>query len=154
VAVINYLYPHTDVLSNSELLGAVGIEMAAELKLVEPSQNVTLIQSRDKLLSSEPLPDDFKDRTALVLQEQGVKVILGHRVTKQEEVDLKDGNPHFKLTMSDGSEILAGHVIWAISKSIPSTTFLPEETLNSEGYVKINSKCATSQPCYISNTPD
>lgn len=114
--------------------------MAAELKLVEPTQKVTLIQSQDKLLSSEPLPDEFKDRTALVLQEQGVEVILGHRVLEQEEVGPNDGNTHFKLTMSDGSEIMAGHVIWAMSKSAPSTTFLPAITLNDGGYVKINSK--------------
>lgn len=114
--------------------------MAAELKLVEPTQKVTLIQSRDKLLSSEPLPGEFKDRTVLVLEEQGVEVILGHRVLKQEQVELNDGNTHFKLTMSDGSEIMADHVIWAISKSVPSTTFLPATTLNDEGNVKINSK--------------
>jgi thioredoxin reductase len=114
--------------------------MAAELKLVEPNLAVTLVHSRDKLLSSEPLPDEFKDRSALVLQEQGVKLILGHRVMKQAKVDLDDGTSHFKLTMSDGSEMLASHVIWAISKSIPSTTFLPEHTLNEEGYVKINGR--------------
>lgn len=114
--------------------------MAAELKLVDPSKKVTLIQSREKLLSSEPLPDDFKDKVAQVVKEQGVELILGHRVTKQETVELGDGNTHYKLTMSDGSEIQTGHVIWALSQSVPTTSFLPQNTLNEDGFVKIDAK--------------
>jgi NADH dehydrogenase FAD-containing subunit len=39
--------------------GAVGVEIA-ELKMTAPDLKVLLIHSRSKLLSSEPLPDDFK----------------------------------------------------------------------------------------------
>ena len=61
--------------------------MAAELKVVEPSQKVTLIHLRDKLLSSEPLPDEFKDRTLSVLREAGVEVMLNDRVIEIEPVE-------------------------------------------------------------------
>jgi len=39
--------------------GAVGVEIATELKVVMPDLKVTLVHSRNRLLSSEPLPDEF-----------------------------------------------------------------------------------------------
>jgi len=99
--------------------------MAAELKVIEPSQKVTLIHSRDKLLSSEPLPDEFKDRTLSLLEETGVEVILNDRVMEITPVETSDGAPLYSLTLKDGSKMMTSHVIKAISHSIPSTTFLP-----------------------------
>ncbi|RDW78292.1 FAD protein [Coleophoma crateriformis] len=117
--------------------GAVGIEMASELKLCQPKQTVTLIHSRERLLSSEPLPDEFKDRSLIALEESGVKVILGLRVTDSEPVETADGSPLLKLTLSNGSQINAGHVIKAISKSVPTSTYLDESLLDTDGYVKV-----------------
>lgn len=112
--------------------------MAAELKLVMPTQKVTLIHSREKILSSEPLPDSFKDESLLVLRETGVNVILGHRVVDQTPVNTDDGSPLTKLTLADGTQILAGHVISAISRSTSSASYLPEGTLDNDGFVKIS----------------
>lgn len=111
--------------------------MAAELKLVEPSLNVKLIHSRERLLSSEPLPDAFKDRTASVVREGGVDLILGLRVNEITPVNKEDEKPLYNLKLSDGSEILAGHVISAISHGVPSTRFLPAGSLDKDGYVNI-----------------
>jgi thioredoxin reductase len=108
--------------------------MAAELKAVEPSQMVTLVHSRDKLLSSEPLPDDLKDGTLSLLQEGGVSVIIGQRVA-----DIVSSGPTSTLTLSNGTKLTAGHVISAVSTPVPSTAYLPTETLDSDGYVKISS---------------
>lgn len=112
--------------------------MAAELKLVEPSLEVKLIHSRERLLSSEPLPDEFKDRTASVLHEGGVDLILGHRVNEITPINKENERPLFDLKLSDGTSLKAGHVISAISHGIPSTNFLPKESLNEEGYVNIS----------------
>ncbi|KAI1622670.1 pyridine nucleotide-disulfide oxidoreductase AMID-like protein [Exophiala viscosa] len=117
--------------------GAVGIEMAAELKMVLPSQKVTLIHSRDKLCSSEPLPDEFKDRCLLTLREGGVETIMGQRVTETKTSQSPDGETTWELTLADGSRIRASHVIYAISRSVPSTTYLPASALDEEGYVKV-----------------
>lgn len=133
VSHLSLMGSRTNLLST----GAVGVEMAAELKVVEPTLSVKLIHSREKLLSSEPLPDDFKDRTAAVLKEGGVELILGNRVNEITPVNKDDEKPLFNLKLSDGSEILAGHVIPAISHGVPSTTFLPPTSLTSEGYVHI-----------------
>jgi len=114
--------------------GAVGIEMAAELKAVEPNVKVTLIHSRDRLLSSEPLPDDFKDETLSLLRSVDVEVITGKRVKSQA---VNEDNTTTTLTLSDKSSLTASCVINAISRSVPTTTYLPQVALDSEGYVKV-----------------
>ncbi|KAG9762922.1 FAD/NAD(P)-binding domain-containing protein, partial [Aureobasidium melanogenum] len=118
--------------------GAVGIEMASEIKVVEPWQQVTLVHSRDNLLSAEPLPDDFKERSLEVLQEAGVKVVLGQRVIDSTAVQAEDGSKAWRLTLSGGQQIAAGHVITAISRSTPTSTYLPSTALDKDGYVKID----------------
>lgn len=109
--------------------------MAAELKLVEPSQKVILIHSREKLLSSEPLPDDFKDETLALLRSVGVEVITGQRVQKISE---PDSNNTITLTLSNDTTLTTGHVINAVSRSIPTTSYLPPETLDPDGHVLIS----------------
>ncbi|KAH7370189.1 hypothetical protein BKA65DRAFT_602676 [Rhexocercosporidium sp. MPI-PUGE-AT-0058] len=118
--------------------GAVGVEMAAEIKMVSPKQKVTLIHSRDKLLSSEPLPDEFKDRSAEVLRESGVELIVRERVTENIEVESTDGSPRYRVTLSSGKQIFAGKVIFAVSNSVPTTTFMPKSTLDADRFVKIH----------------
>lgn len=110
--------------------------MAAELKLVEPNVKVTLIHSRDRLLSNEPLCDEMKDRALELLRESGVEVIMGQRV-KETKTELRDGVNKKEIELSDGRKLLASEVIVALSKSVPSTTFLPKSTLDEEGYVRI-----------------
>jgi NADH dehydrogenase FAD-containing subunit len=114
--------------------------MAAEIKVVEPTQKVTLIHSREKLLSSEPLPDDCKDQALEALKESGVEVIMGQRVKETTPLESEDGTSRFELTLSNGSRVIASHVISALSKSVPTSTYLPKETLDEEGLVKITSK--------------
>ncbi|KAE9972935.1 hypothetical protein BLS_003815 [Venturia inaequalis] len=118
--------------------GAVGIEMATELKTVSPNLDVTLIHSRDRLLSAEPLPEEFKDKTLDLVRESGVKVILGHRVLETKKFEDRPGPPLWKLTLSDGTIMHAGHVISAISRSIPTSSYLPQAAVDSEGQVLVS----------------
>ncbi|KAI4848528.1 FAD/NAD(P)-binding domain-containing protein [Aureobasidium sp. EXF-8845] len=118
--------------------GAVGIEMASEIKLIEPWQKVTLIHSRDRLLSAEPLPDEFKERSLELLKETGVEVIMGQRVIDTTAVQSVDGSTSWKLILSGGQQLKAGHVITAISRSTPTSGYLPSATLDKDGYVKID----------------
>ncbi|TLD39663.1 pyridine nucleotide-disulfide oxidoreductase AMID-like [Venturia nashicola] len=85
--------------------GAVGIEMATELKTVSADLDVTLIHSRSKLLSAEPLPDEFKDKTLDLVRESGVKVILDHRVLETTKLEDTPGKPLWKLKLNDGTSI-------------------------------------------------
>lgn len=125
--------------------GAVGVEMAAELKVVQPSSKVTLIQSRDALLSAEPLPDEFKKASLDALRETGVEVILGRgRVVETTTITGDDGSSIQKLTLKDGSHVFANHVINAVSQQVPCTSYFPPSVLDEEGFVKINNKYAHS----------
>ncbi|KAL5359949.1 hypothetical protein BJX96DRAFT_174834 [Aspergillus floccosus] len=117
--------------------GAVGVEIAAEVKVLYPSQKVTLVHSRDRLLSAEPLPEDFKERVASVLQEEGVEVVLGKRVMETVLVESEESRQTWQITLADKTRMQAGHVINAISKSIPTTSYLPQNVLDTDGYVLI-----------------
>jgi NADH dehydrogenase FAD-containing subunit len=114
--------------------------MAAELKLVHPCKSVMLIHSHAKLLSAEPLPDDLKDKTLELLEEGGVEVLLGQRVTSAKEIKSGNGSKVYKVALGDGTELSASHVIWAISKAVPTTTYLPPSALDSNQLVKIDAK--------------
>lgn len=122
--------------------GAVGIEMAAELKHVQPNLAVTLVHSRDKLLSAEPLPDETKDRALELVKEAGVELLMEHRLAGTEEVQADDGQGGkcLRLRFTNGHEMLASEVIMAVSKSVPATAFLPSEAVDEEGYVKIHAR--------------
>lgn len=114
--------------------------MAAELKIHDPQQKVTLIHSRNRLLSSEPLPDDFADRAHTILRELGVEVILGQRVVDTTAVDTTEKRRAWRLTLGDGQQLITGHVLSAISRCIPTSTYLSSGALDSEGYIKVHPK--------------
>jgi NADH dehydrogenase FAD-containing subunit len=122
--------------------------MAAEIKVVQPSQKVTLIHSRPKLLSSEPLPEDFKDRTLQAVHEAGVETIMSQRVMDITS-NSANGSNSFDVTLSSGLHIKAGIVISAISKSIPTTQYLPREALDKDGYVRITSRLVPSLHTFV-----
>lgn len=117
--------------------GAVGIEMAAELKLVKPDVKVTLVHSRNKLLSSEGLGDECKDKALQLLLEAGVETLMEHRLASSKKLETTDGSTKYEVEFTNGTKILASEVIMAISRSEPTTTYLPSSALNDEGYVKI-----------------
>ena len=112
--------------------------MATELKLVQPERTVVLIHSRSQLLSSEPFPDEVKDYALSLTHEAGVQTIMGVRVTRVlENQGSVPGSTQFKLSLSDGRQLTAGFVINAVSKFVPTSSYLPVNVLDEEGYVKI-----------------
>ncbi|TRX91807.1 hypothetical protein FHL15_007360 [Xylaria flabelliformis] len=117
--------------------GAVGIEMAAELKLTKPSVQVTLAHSRDKLLSAEPLPDMVKDCALELAEQSGVEVLLNHRLASSIPIKNSDGSLLYEVEFTNGHKMVASEVITAISNSIPSSSFLPRDALDSDGYVNV-----------------
>ncbi|KAK1639438.1 hypothetical protein BDP81DRAFT_420991 [Colletotrichum phormii] len=119
--------------------GAVGIEMAAELKLVEPDSKVTLVHSRDKLLSSEGLSDECKDKALELTKEAGVNVLLNHRVKETRKLEpLANGRARHEIEFTNGDKLVASEVVMAISRSVPSTDYFPAAAKDEEGYVKIH----------------
>ncbi|KAK8022072.1 hypothetical protein PG993_012839 [Apiospora rasikravindrae] len=113
--------------------GAVGIEMAAELKMVAPDVRVTLAHSRAKLLSAEPLPDEVKDRALELVHEAGVETLMGHRLLSA--LPLKpEGESGYEVEFTNGHKMTASVVVEAISRSVPSTEYLPKAALAEGGW--------------------
>ncbi|KAI2785522.1 FAD/NAD(P)-binding domain-containing protein [Daldinia loculata] len=134
---------HIDAVTNSTAPvlivggGAVGIEMAAELKEVQPIVKVSLAHSRAKLLSAEPLPDNVKDCALDLTEQAGVDVLLNHRLKSKTPIKNENGTEVFEVEFENGHKMIASQVIMAISRSIPSTTYLPEDSLSEDRYVNI-----------------
>lgn len=111
--------------------------MAAELKVVRPELSVTLAHSRDKVLSAEPLPDKVKDCVYDAILRTGVDVLLNHRLKSQTPAKTESGADVYDVEFENGHKMKANAVIFAVSKPIPTSTYLPAETLNDEGYVNV-----------------
>jgi hypothetical protein len=45
----------------------------------------------------------------------------------------------WRLTLSDGQQLTTGHVLSAVSRSIPTSTYLSPDVLTDDGYVKVHS---------------
>lgn len=118
--------------------GAVGIEMAAELKTVQPNVKVTLAHSRAKLLSAEPLPEQVQDCALELTRASGVECLLEHRLTRSTPIKNAAGQDAYEVEFENGHKMTASVVIMAISKSVPSTDFLPKEALSEEGLVNVS----------------
>lgn len=119
--------------------GAVGVEIASELKQVNPKVRVTLVHSRYKVLSSEPVPDEYRDCTLDLLQESGVETVLGCRV----QDTMTTQNNRKIITLTGGKILTASHVICAISRFSASAPYLPTTTADEHGYIKINPEYVT-----------
>jgi NADH dehydrogenase FAD-containing subunit len=123
---------------NQSCAGAVGIEIAAEIKMLRPQTKVTLVHSRQQLLSSEQLPDEFKAKTLELLTESNVELVMGARL--QDTLLADDSTAaKFLLKLSDGQELYADHVINAVSRFTPTSSYLPKEACDPEGYIRITS---------------
>ncbi|EXL73124.1 hypothetical protein FOPG_11469 [Fusarium oxysporum f. sp. conglutinans race 2 54008] len=130
--------------------GAVGVEIAAKLKMRIPKLTVTLAHSRDTLLSSEPIPDEAKGKILELLRDTGVRVLMNYRLSQIADEQTSDGLHAFRLEFNNGMQMVASKVIHAISKSVPSTEYLPASALDSNGYVEVlpNLNLAPGTPNY------
>ncbi|OAL54994.1 FAD/NAD(P)-binding domain-containing protein [Pyrenochaeta sp. DS3sAY3a] len=107
--------------------GAVGVEFSGEIKNYYPQIDVTLVHSRAEVLSSEPLPADVKERAKILLEEEGVNLVLGSRASITEVP-----NGQFSVKLANGDTITADFVIDSTKKGIPTTDVLPAECLNED----------------------
>ncbi|POM68064.1 Pyridine nucleotide-disulfide oxidoreductase, partial [Phytophthora palmivora] len=82
--------------------GAVGCEVAAEIKAKYPTTSVTIVDANSKLIASNNLRDKFYVKLNESLEKLGVKVILGERLTER-----LSGNGFEKRTLrtDKGTEI-------------------------------------------------
>lgn len=123
--------------------GAVGVEFAGKIQTHYAGTPVTLIHSRDQLLSNEPLPEEFKLKALKLLQQEGVKVILNQRVKVEEPPD----GTHY-VRFNDGGRLHTAMVIMATASSTPASQFLPCSVLSNTGTVNVDSKYVPTSSSY------
>lgn len=105
--------------------------MSAELKSHFPQSNVTLVHSRNTLLSAEPLPDEYKEIALKLVKESGVEVILGQRVQSES----KSGSG-IELSLSGGDTISCDKVIYTAVQQGASSDFVPKDIVDGKGCIR------------------
>ncbi|KAJ2756216.1 hypothetical protein H4S06_003325 [Coemansia sp. BCRC 34490] len=121
--------------------GAVGIEMAADIKCDFEEKRVILAHSRALPLPG-PFKDEFRQQVVGILESIGVDVMLGQRVIEQVPGPSADGNvitptpttdssndedgSEYMLTLADGRKIAADCVIRCLGAELDSNLGLLE----------------------------
>ncbi|KAF4769985.1 hypothetical protein HAV15_011638 [Penicillium sp. str.  len=103
-----------------------GVEFSGKIKMHHP---------KTRLLSNEPLPDEFKSRALELLKEEGVEVILCERPTITALPDQTS-----RIETNHAKQMNAGHVFWATSQKAPSTGFLPKSLLREDGSIMVDAQ--------------
>lgn len=105
--------------------GAVGVQMALDMKEVYPGKSVTLVHSRERVMNRfhKALDGIVRKRC----EELGVQLVTGQRVVMPEQGFPTDGTPT-EVQLTDGRKIPADLVILATGQ-IPNTQLL--QTLDS-----------------------
>ncbi|KAG8159998.1 hypothetical protein KVR01_010635 [Diaporthe batatas] len=125
---VEYLRKYNQGIKNSKSViliggGAVGVQMACDLKEIYPEKEVTLVHSREHIMPvyHERLSDMIKERFA----ELGVRFVGGSRVDIPEggyPLGGQGGEP-IAVSLQDGRTLTADFVVQATGQ-VPNTQFL------------------------------
>ncbi len=101
--------------------GAVGVQMACDLKEVYPSKKITLVHSRDQVMPvyHPKLSDLIKTR----FQELGVELVTGARAAVPAGGFASDGRTPFGVQLQDGRSLEAEFAVVATGQ-VPNNQFL------------------------------
>ncbi|KAK4201720.1 hypothetical protein QBC40DRAFT_277791 [Triangularia verruculosa] len=142
---ITFLQSYQSSLSHSNSIiiiggGAVGVQMACDLREIYPSKTVTLIHSRDQLmpLYHPALSTLVKSR----FSELGVNLITGTRVILPSAGFPLTSVPRTKVNLQDGRTLTADFVITATGQT-PNNSWLTaglgEDVINPlNGFIKVH----------------
>lgn len=138
-----YLRKHASQVEASKKIviiggGAVGVQMATDIKQLFPEKEVTLVHSRDRVMSK------FHPRLHGVVQERfeelGVKTVLGRgRVKVPQEGYPTDGSV-FEAEVQDGTKVESDFAIISTGQTPQSEVLrtLAPECINESGFIRVN----------------
>lgn len=78
-----------------------------------------------------------KDCAFELAEQAGVEVLLSHRLASSTPTKSADGSLLYEVEFTNGHKMVASEVITAISNSIPSSSYLPQDALDADGYVNV-----------------
>ncbi|KAG6872840.1 hypothetical protein C0995_006010 [Termitomyces sp. Mi166 len=114
--------------------GAVGIELAGEIKDQWPGKKVTIVHG-DKLLLNPAYPDKVRRAAAASLTARGVELVLDHFINEPETREVQG------ITTASGKEIKTADLVVQTRGPRPNTAFVSEalgnSALSSLGMIRI-----------------
>eukprot|EP01117_Protostelium_nocturnum_P017187 TRINITY_DN6956_c0_g1_i1.p1 TRINITY_DN6956_c0_g1~~TRINITY_DN6956_c0_g1_i1.p1 ORF type:complete len:375 (+),score=125.85 TRINITY_DN6956_c0_g1_i1:84-1208(+) len=122
--------------------GAVGVELACEIRFLYADKKITLVHNKEKLLSPTNFKPKFYSKLAEKLERMKIEVITGDSVIPQEEGIPEDGfdrevKPRTFQTKG-GKTIQADLSFWCIGGT-PNTSYMRENfasSLTETGHLK------------------
>ncbi|KAF3764201.1 hypothetical protein M406DRAFT_98575 [Cryphonectria parasitica EP155] len=133
--------------------GAVGVQMACDLKEIYPDKEVTLVHSRDQIMPvyNEKLSEIIKDR----FKELGINFVGGSRVKVPEGGFPVGGGEPITVELQDGRALSAEFVITATGQT-PNTQWLADLPRSSEdslinpknGFIRVKPTMQFADPLY------
>jgi len=125
--------------------GAVGVELAGELKVAYPSKTVTLIHRSNTLLNNQggapPMLPAFGQGILEILQDLKVNVLLGDSIEKGNRFAKGFEEETRTIRTANGKEIETNLTFWCTGNT-PNTgmfrSFLGAERFDQFGLVKVN----------------
>ncbi|KAK9761074.1 hypothetical protein K7432_014291 [Basidiobolus ranarum] len=134
--------------------GAVGVEMAADLKCEFPEKKVTLIHSRAAPIVG-PFSQEFRDKVVEELEIMGVELVFNERVKTQEEIVTEEGEKKiYEIITEKGRRILANAVINCTGTGKPASSFLrldettEEPLLTDSRLIRVRESMQLADPAY------
>ncbi|RLN59674.1 hypothetical protein BBJ28_00014534 [Nothophytophthora sp. Chile5] len=119
--------------------GAVGIEVAGEIKAKYPKKTVTIVEGGNKLVGSNNVRDKFRTKLTSYLKRLDVKVVLGERLETR-----LTGNSFEKRTLrtDKGTEIESDIQLLCAGFSPTADLIqkLDASLVTPQGSIKVNSK--------------
>uniref|UniRef100_H3H3A1 FAD/NAD(P)-binding domain-containing protein n=2 Tax=Phytophthora ramorum TaxID=164328 RepID=H3H3A1_PHYRM len=109
------------------------------IKAKYPSKNVTILESKAKLVAGDDVRDKFRTKLSTYLKRLGVKVVVGERLTER-----LSGNSFEKRTLrTDKGTEIESDVQLLCGGFSPTTELIQKldaSLVTPEGFVKVNSK--------------
>ncbi|XP_070537856.1 ferroptosis suppressor protein 1-like [Ptychodera flava] len=119
--------------------GAVGVELAGEIKTEFVEKDVTLVHSA-KILISPDLSDKVVKDARKQLERLGVKLILGEKVSGLDEIPEHRTDEKFTVRTDRGAEIQADLVFRCTGNQTNSAAYADAlcNSMNDKGQLKVN----------------
>ncbi|KAF8257660.1 FAD/NAD-P-binding domain-containing protein [Lactarius quietus] len=127
--------------------GAVGVQLATDIKDYYSAKSVTLVHSRSRLMHK--FHPKLHELISARAEELGLKVVLGERVKVPEEGFPLDGS-EFDVDLLSGNCLRADLVIRATGHtpiSAPLRTLVPE-CITADGFISVRPTLQLADPSY------
>ncbi|RAL15884.1 amid-like NADH oxidoreductase [Aspergillus homomorphus CBS 101889] len=157
VSSVQYLQNHQSDVKRAKSVvivggGAVGVQMATDMKELYPEKEITVVQSRDQLMPQfhRGLHEIVKKR----FDELGIKTITGARIVVPASGFPNNGTP-FTVQLNNGTELTTDFVILAtgqkpnndLLRSLPASS--PDSLINPDnGFIRIRPTMQFQDPQY------